>query len=68
VIPPTVYDTELKGKPLPKSGWTASSKEVAEAMMSGLANNDYEISLGAVRKWLTASKSDLQVIFDNMNR
>ena len=56
VIPPTVYDTELKGKPLPKSDWTVSSAEVADAVMKGLENNDYEIPIGASKNWLMGSK------------
>jgi uncharacterized oxidoreductase len=68
VIPPTVYDTELKGRPLPKSDWTVSSKEVADAVMKGLANNEYEISLGATWNWLAASDKDRRVIFENINR
>jgi uncharacterized oxidoreductase len=68
VIPPTVYDTELKGKPLPKSGWTVSSAEVADAVMKDLETNEPEISLGAARNWLNASKRDLDAIFNNINR
>jgi uncharacterized oxidoreductase len=68
VIPPTVYDTELKGKPLQKSDWTVSSNEVADAVMKGLENNDYEISIGAAKNWLMGSKSDLETAFNNMNR
>jgi len=67
VIPPTVYDTELKGNPLPKSDWTVSSVEVADAVMKGLENNDYEIPIGALKNWLMGSKKDLDVAFNNMN-
>ncbi|MDA4111596.1 MAG: SDR family NAD(P)-dependent oxidoreductase [Thaumarchaeota archaeon] len=68
VIPPTVYDTELKGKPLQKSDWTVSSYEVADAVMKGLKNNDYEISLGAAKNWINGSKNELEIAFNNMNR
>ena len=68
VIPPTVYDTELKGKPLEKSDWTTSSREVAKAVMNGLLNDTYEISLGAAKGWLEMSKKELDFVFNNINR
>jgi uncharacterized oxidoreductase len=68
VVPPTVYDTELKGNPLPKSDWTASSSEVAKAVLKGLENNEYEIGVGTARNWLSSSKDDLDKAFKNINR
>jgi len=68
VIPPTVYDTELKGRPLPKSDWTASSEEVADAVIVGLENDDPEIPVGQAKGWLAGSKGDLDAAFRNMNR
>ncbi len=67
VIPPTVHDTELKGRPLPKGDWTVSSDEVADAVIRGLGNNDPEISVGAAKGWLAGSKGDLDAAFNNMN-
>jgi uncharacterized oxidoreductase len=68
LIPPTVYDTELKGRPLEKSDWTVSSAEVAGAMMKGLETDEFEIAVGSTRNWLRASKSDLDQAFSNINR
>jgi uncharacterized oxidoreductase len=68
VIPPTVYDTELKGRPIEKSDWTVSSREVAEVVMKGIEANEYEIAIGPAKNWLHASKSELDQIFSNMNR
>jgi uncharacterized oxidoreductase len=68
VIPPIVYDTELKGQPLPKSDWSVSSNEVANAVLKGLENNEQEIPVGATQNWLLGSKSDLDIAFKNMNR
>ena len=68
LIPPTVYDTELKGRPLEKSDWTVSSAEVADAMMKGLETDEFEIAVGSTRNWLRASKNDLDQAFGNINR
>jgi len=68
VIPPTVYDTELKGKPLEKTDWAISSAEVAQAVMSGLEKDEYEIPAGSVENWLHGSKSDLDQAFNFINR
>ncbi len=67
VIPPTVYDTELKGKPIEKAEWTASSSEVAEAVVKGLEGDVFEIAVGASRRWLSSSKSELDQAFGNIN-
>jgi uncharacterized oxidoreductase len=68
VIPPTVYDTELKGKPLEKSDWAISSSEVAEATVKGMENNEYEIPAGSTNNWLRASKNELDEAFKRINR
>ena len=67
VIPPTVYDTELKGAQLQKSDWTVSAHEVANAVMKGIESNDYEISIGSAKGFLMGSRSDLEIAFNNMN-
>jgi|SRR5579872_6650223 len=68
LIPPTVYDTELKGNPLEKTDWMVSSAEVADSTISGLAADEYEIAVGPTNNWLRASKSELDQIFNNINR
>lgn len=68
IIPPTVYDTNLKGKPLEKSDWAVSSKEVADAAVKGIENDQFEIPIGPTKNWLNASKSELDQAFINMNR
>jgi uncharacterized oxidoreductase len=67
VIPPTVYDTELKGKPIERAEWTASSSEVAEAVVKGLEENVFEISIGPSKKWISSTKNELDQIFSNIN-
>lgn len=67
VIPPTVYDTYLKGAPLEKNNYSVSSSQVAEAVMTGLENDEYEIGVGQSKTFLRASKADLDQIFNNMN-
>ncbi len=66
-IPPTVYDTELKGKPIPQSEWSISAVEMANAIMEGLKNNQYEIPAGPTKDWLSSSKDDLDKAFKSMN-
>lgn len=66
-IPPTVYDTELKGNPIEKSEWTLSSSEVAEAVIQGLEADEYEIAIGPSKKWVNSTKSELDQIFRNIN-
>jgi uncharacterized oxidoreductase len=67
VIPPTVYDTELKGKPIEKAEWTVSSSEVAEAVVQGMEEDEYEIAIGPSKKWISSSKSELDQVFSNIN-
>jgi uncharacterized oxidoreductase len=67
VIPPTVYDTELKGKPIEKAEWTVSSSEVAEAVVKGLGEDVFEIAVGSSKRWLSSPKSELDQAFGNIN-
>lgn len=67
LIPPTVYDTELKGKPLEKTDWMVSSNDVAEALINGMLNDEYEIGIGPAKKWLRASRDETDRIFKEMN-
>jgi uncharacterized oxidoreductase len=67
VIPPTVYDTELKGKPIPKTDYSVSAAEMADAIIAGLEKDQYEIAAGPSNGWMNASKSDLDKAFNNMN-
>ena len=67
VIPPTVYDTELKGKPTEKAEWTVSSSEVAEAVVQGLEEDEYEIAMGPSKKWISSTKDELDQTFSNIN-
>lgn len=52
VIPPTVYDTELKGKPIAKVDYTVSASQVAGEAVLGIENNEFEIAIGASKNWL----------------
>ena len=67
VIPPTVHDTELKGKPIEKAEWSVPSSEVAEAVVKGLEGDVLEIAVGPSKRWLSSSKSELDQAFGNMN-
>ena len=67
VIPPTVHDTGLKGKPIEKAEWTVSSSEVAEATIHGLEVDEYEIAIGPSKKWVSSAKGELDQIFSNIN-
>ncbi len=67
IIPPTVYDTELKGKPLEKTGWTLSTYEVAKAAVNGLKNNDYEIAIGPAKRWSLGSREETDAWFIDIN-
>ncbi|MCL5239030.1 MAG: SDR family NAD(P)-dependent oxidoreductase [Candidatus Marsarchaeota archaeon] len=67
VVPPTVYDTELKGKPIEKAEWMSSSAEVADAVVEGIEADRYEIGIGASKPWITASREDLDKAFGNIN-
>lgn len=67
VIPPTVYDTELKGRKMEKNEWSISSSEMAEAVINGLKNDQPEISAGTSKNLISASRGELDQIFKNMN-
>jgi len=67
VIPPTVHDTYLKGRPIEKAAWTVSSAEVAEATIQGLEADEYEIAIGPSKKWVSSSKNELDKIFSEVN-
>lgn len=67
VIPPTVHDTELKGKPIEKAGWTVSSSEVAEAVVKGMGEDVFEIPIGPARKWASSTRNELDQIFSEVN-
>ncbi len=67
IIPPTVYDTELKGKSIEKVAWTVSASEVARATLDGMENDRYEITLGPSTQWVEGTNKDREDIFNNMN-
>jgi uncharacterized oxidoreductase len=67
VIPPTVHDTNLKGRPIEKADWTVSSQEVAAAVVKGLEDDTPEIAVGPTKGWITGSKSDLDQAFSRIN-
>jgi uncharacterized oxidoreductase len=67
VIPPTIHDTELKGKKMEKNDWSISSSEMTEAVINGLKDDQYEIAAGTSKKLISASKSELDQAFKNMN-
>lgn len=68
LLPPTVHDTELKGRAAEKTEWSMSAAEVADAAISGMADDRYEIAIGSVAKWLSATKEERDGIFSGMNR
>lgn len=67
VIPPTVYDTELKGKPIPKTDYSISAADMADAVIKGLDHDQYEIAAGGSSNWLKASKPELEEAFKRIN-
>ena len=67
VIPPTVHDTELKGKPIERAEWTVSSSEVADAVVKGLGEDMFEIPIGPSRKWASSSRRELDQFFSDIN-
>ncbi|MDA4127700.1 MAG: SDR family NAD(P)-dependent oxidoreductase [Thaumarchaeota archaeon] len=67
VIPPTVYDTELKGEPIENAAWTVSSSEVAEAVVKGLEEDEFEIAMGPSKKWISSTRNELDLTFGNIN-
>jgi uncharacterized oxidoreductase len=67
LIPPGVYDTELKGKKQEKNDWSLSSKELVDATIIGLKNDEYEIAAGASKGYVSNSKNNFEQAFKNMN-
>lgn len=67
LIPPTVHDTELKGKPTARTEYSISSSEVADALVAGMAKDNLEIGAGPSLGWLRASGDEIQQIFGRMN-
>ncbi|HUY70285.1 MAG TPA: SDR family NAD(P)-dependent oxidoreductase [Candidatus Baltobacteraceae bacterium] len=67
LIPPTIYDTELKGKPIEKAEWNVPVAEVADAAIRGLERNSYEIAVGMAKGWVDGTNADREQAFKNMN-
>ena len=67
VVPPTVHDTELKGKPIERAAWTVSASEVADAVVKGMREDTYEISIGPSMKWTSGTRQELDRIFSDIN-
>jgi short-subunit dehydrogenase involved in D-alanine esterification of teichoic acids len=67
LIPPTVHDTELKGKPIEKQEWTVSAAEVADALADGMEKDSYEIPVGPTKRWASASRAELDEAFSRIN-
>ena len=67
VVPPTVYDTELKGRMIEKTEWSSSSIEVAEAVVTGIEHHEYEIAIGASKNLTKSSRDGLDEAFKRMN-
>ncbi|MGC8618272.1 MAG: SDR family oxidoreductase [Thermoplasmata archaeon] len=67
VIPPTVHDTELKGKSIEKTDYSISTAEMAEEFIDGFQRDIQEISTGQAKKWLSASPEEVERIFSGMN-
>ncbi len=68
LLPPTVHDTELKGKPVEKGEWSLSVAEVADAAIAAIASDKYEIPMGSIARWMEASREEREEIFNDMNR
>ncbi len=68
LIPPTVYDTELKGKVQEKNDWSISSAEVADAMIGAMAKDEYEITAGTSKSLIADSRNDPEQAFKHINR
>lgn len=68
IIPPTVHDTELKGKPINKTDYSVSASEIADAVIKGIENNEFEIPAGSSKNLVANSKNPaLDQMFKNMN-
>lgn len=67
-IPPTVHDTELKGRPMDPTEWSIPSREMASEIVKGMEENRPEIAAGGASRWISASKAELDNAFDRINR
>ncbi len=67
VIPPTVHDTELKGKAIERAAWTVSASEVAEAVVKGMGEDMFEIPIGPSKKWTSSTRRELDQFFSDIN-
>lgn len=67
VIPPTLYDTELKGMPIQKTDYSISAKEMAAEAVKGFSEDRFEISAGQAKRWTSESKNELDQEFRNIN-
>jgi uncharacterized oxidoreductase len=67
VIPPTVYDTYLKGRPMDRNDYSISTSEMTDAFIEGLKNDSYEITAGQTVRWASASKHEADEIFGMIN-
>jgi uncharacterized oxidoreductase len=67
VIPPTVYDTYLKGRPMDRNDYSISTSEMTDAFIEGLKKDSYEITAGQTVRWANASKREVDEIFNMMN-
>lgn len=68
VIPPTVHDTGLKGSPIEKTDYSVSASEVADAVVDGMENDTFEIAIGPAKRWVSASKHELDQAFEQINK
>lgn len=67
LIPPTVYDTELKGKPIEKNDYSISTNELTDEFIDGFQKDGLEIAAGPIKKWRNISPEEVERIFFSMN-
>jgi uncharacterized oxidoreductase len=67
LMPPLVHDTYLHGEMLEKQEHSASSAEVAEALVKGMEADIFEITVGSTKQWLSASKAERDTTFGYIN-
>lgn len=68
LVPPTVHDTNLKGKPMEKTEYSLSAAEVADAAINGLEKDDYQITVGQSTRLVNSTNSEKDEAFRGMNR